>query len=323
VGPGITLMPQPMPPPVDAGQGESDRARAGHSSHALTSGSSSMEGNLVVVADWRCDSDNDTAVPPVSIGSSVGGVQSPWSVVAQDRSSVRSSLGGGATTQQQQQQQRLPRLQDLLDDALQQQQDDDYRGSPDPEQRQTACTLGCCVCGCDSADRRSAGDPSPASSCGMAYPPLLCLHLARFLEAKDGSILKRDTLIDCPLQGLRLQQQQQQQQQQRRRGVSPQHDGQEYDDGYEYELFGVIDLLGGGAGAGEEAGSASATASPRPGHFVATVRVDDKGDKEQQQLLQQRWVCFDDTRVCEARTLNGNPVSKDSYILFYVRTERA
>ena len=68
-----------------------------------------------------------------------------------------------------------------------------------------------------------------------------------------------------------------------------------------------------------EAGSASA----RPGHFVATVRVDDKGDKEQQQPPQPRWVCFDDTRVREARTLNGNPVSKDSYILFYIRTERA
>ena len=215
--------------------------------------------NLIVVADWRCD-----AGTAAEGAKRVCGVLEPWSVVLQSRISRLSVC-------------RQPRLQQLLDNALQEQQQEEkqHKGT-------VVCRIGCCVCG-DAGLCTSSGGCTVVGSMPRcnAYPPLLCLHLGRYLLDKDGSTLKRDTTIVCPLQGLRVGQ-------------------------YEYELFGVIDLLG----------PASSTA----GHFVATVRIDRRRDYSiHNDLEQHTWVCFDDTRV---RACSGPPVSNDSYILFYVRTER-
>ncbi len=131
----------------------------------------------------------------------------------------------------------------------------------------------------------------------------------------------------------------------RREAVAGGHDT-ECEPEAEYELFGVVGLLGGGNG---------------PGHFVATVRMDDDDDDDDADDLptpvssqgRRRWVCFDDTRVSEHDDVGGAPgdwskstkhdgnrgasyvsrqgspvsedsyISSDSYILFYMRTETA
>jgi len=79
-----------------------------------------------------------------------------------------------------------------------------------------------------------------------------------------------------------------------------------------YELFGVVDHLGGDAAEGQVPGQQTG----RAGHFTATVRVDHDavsgGDA---------WVCFDDTRVRSCAGSGGSPVTKDTYIVFYARSD--
>ena len=90
-----------------------------------------------------------------------------------------------------------------------------------------------------------------------------------------------------------------------------------------YELFGVVDHLGGDAAMPNQPGVAaegqvSGQQTGRAGHFIATVRVDRGGASDG-----DAWVCFDDTRVrsCGTDGSSVHPVTKDSYIVFYARSD--
>ena len=174
------------------------------------------------------------------------------SVVVHDRS-----------CRQQHAQCRAPKLQQLLDDALGTQAGADSEGTAEGEEEEgSGCCLGHCRCGV-------------GGGCSAACPALLVLHLARFLRHQDGpyllrlapsrlpslpsfgngkaatadggcgaagSVERRETLLDCPRKGLRL-------------GEAS------------YELFGVVDRLG-GEGSPQPSGAQggqSESASSRPG----------------------------------------------------------
>ena len=173
---------------------------------------------------------------------------------------------------QQHAQSRAPKLQQLLDDALAA----DSEGTAEGEEEEgSGCCLGRCRCGV-------------GGGCSAACPPLLVLHLARFLRHQDGpyrlrlatylppvypcclapsrlpsfgngkadggcgaagSVERRETLLDCPRKGLRL-------------GEAS------------YELFGVVDHLG-GEGSPQPSGTQggqSESASSRPGQ-AAVERI--------------------------------------------------
>ena len=163
---------------------------------------------------------------------------------------------------------RAPKLQQLLDDALGTQAGADSEGTAEGEEEEGAgCCLGRCRCGV-------------SGGCSAACPALLVLHLARFLRHQDGpyllrlatrllssfgngkadggcgaagSVERRETLLDCPRKGLRLGQ-------------------------ASYELFGVVDHLG-GEGSPQPRGAPggqSESASSRPGQ-AAIERISTAG----------------------------------------------
>ena len=74
---------------------------------------------------------------------------------------------------QQRAQCRAPKLQQLLNDALGPQAADSEGTAEGEEEGGAGCCLGRCRCGV-------------SGGCSVACPPLLVLHLARFLRHQDG-----------------------------------------------------------------------------------------------------------------------------------------